>query len=75
MKPNSPPEPLYTFAYSNLGYSIQIVPHSAADSAKIKREARQRRVSLRDYWPGRNHRLNGVGRVRNVKQEPAHVRY
>jgi hypothetical protein len=28
MKPNSPPEPLYTFRYPELGYSILIVPHT-----------------------------------------------
>jgi hypothetical protein len=49
MKPNSPPEPLYTFRYPNLGYSIQIVPHTPADSAKIKREAREQHLSLRNY--------------------------
>jgi hypothetical protein len=49
MKPNSPPEPLYTFTYPNLGYSIQIVPLTPADSAKIKRQAREQRRSLRDY--------------------------
>jgi hypothetical protein len=49
MNPNSPPEPLYTFTYPNLGYSIQIVPHTAADRIKIKREAKSRHLSLRDY--------------------------
>ena len=49
MKPNSPPEPLYTFTYPKLGYSIQIVPHTSADRAKIKRDAKSRHVSLRDY--------------------------
>ncbi len=49
MKPNLPPEPLYTFRYPNFGHSIQIVPHCAADSAKIKRQARRRHRSLRDY--------------------------
>ena len=47
MKPNSPPEPLYTFRYPNLGYSIAIIPHTTA--AKIKRQARRRQLSLRDY--------------------------
>jgi hypothetical protein len=49
MKPTSPPEPLYTFRYPNFGYSIQIVPHTPADSAKIKRQARRQHVSLRDF--------------------------
>ena len=49
MKPSSPPEPLYTFTYPKLGYSIQIVPHTSADRAKIKRDAKSRHVSLRDY--------------------------
>jgi hypothetical protein len=49
MKPSSPPEPLYTFRYPNLGYSIQIVPLTPADSAKIKRQARRQHLSLRDY--------------------------
>jgi len=49
MKPSSPPEPLYTFTYPKLGYSIQIVPHAPADRAKIKRDAKSRHVSLRDY--------------------------
>jgi hypothetical protein len=49
MKPNSPPEPLFTFAYPELGYSIQVVPHTPADSARIKRQARERRLSLRNY--------------------------
>lgn len=49
MKPNAPLEPLFTFQYPNLGYSIQIVPHTPADSAKIKRAARERSLSLRDY--------------------------
>jgi len=44
-----PLEPLYTFTYSNLGYSIQIVPLTPADSAKIKRQARCRHQSLRDF--------------------------
>jgi hypothetical protein len=49
MKPNSPPEPLFTFSYPNLGYSIQIVPLTPADCAKIKARARRQHVSLRDY--------------------------
>ena len=49
MKPNSPPEPLFTFHYPNLGYSIAIIPFTPADSAKIKREAQSRHLSLRDY--------------------------
>jgi hypothetical protein len=49
MKPSSPPEPLYTFTYPNLGYSIDIIPHTPTDSAKIKRQAKSRRVSLGDY--------------------------
>ncbi len=50
MKPElTPPEPLYTFRYPDEGYSIQIVPHSAANRAKIKRQARERSLSLRDY--------------------------
>jgi len=49
IKPTSPPEPLFTFRYPELGYSIQIVPHTSADSAKIKRAARAQHVSLRDY--------------------------
>lgn len=49
MKRTSPPEPLYTFQYPNLGYSIQIVPHTAADSAKIKQQAKSRHQTLRDY--------------------------
>jgi hypothetical protein len=43
-----PPEPLYTFTYANLGYSIQIVPHTPADSSKIKRQAKSRHISLQD---------------------------
>jgi len=49
MKPNSPPEPLYTFRYPNLGYSIQIIPHTPADRTKIKRQAREQHVSLRNF--------------------------
>jgi hypothetical protein len=49
MKASSPPEPLYTFTYPNLGYSIQIVPHTPADRAKIKRQAKSQHLSLRDY--------------------------
>jgi hypothetical protein len=49
MKPNSPPEPLFTFNYPNLGYSIQIVPHSAADRIKLQRQAESGRLSLQDY--------------------------
>jgi hypothetical protein len=49
MKPSSPPEPLYIFTYPNLGYSVQIVPHTRADRAKIKRQARERCLSLQDY--------------------------
>ena len=49
MKPNSPPEPLYTFRYPELGYSIVIIPHSAADRTKIKRQAESGHLSLQDY--------------------------
>jgi len=49
MKPNSLPKPLYTFAYPNLGYSIVIVPHSAADRKKLQRQAESGRLSLQDY--------------------------
>ncbi len=35
-----------------LGYSIQIVPHTSADRPKIKREARERHQPLRDYCQG-----------------------
>lgn len=49
MKAGSPQEPLYTFTYPKLGYSIQIVPHTSADRAKIKRDAKSWHVSLRDY--------------------------
>jgi hypothetical protein len=52
MKTNSAPEPLYTFQYPELGYSIQIVPHTSADRPKIKREARERHQPLRDYCQG-----------------------
>jgi hypothetical protein len=48
MKPNSS-ESLFTFRYPNLGYSIQIVPHTAATRARIKYQARERHLSLRDY--------------------------
>jgi len=46
MKPNSSPKPLYTFRYPEEGYSIAIIPHTLADSAKIKRQAKSRHVSL-----------------------------
>jgi hypothetical protein len=49
MKPELTPEPLYTFRYPNLGYSIQIVPHSAADRTNIKRQAREQHISLRHF--------------------------
>jgi hypothetical protein len=49
MKASSRPEPLYTFRYPNLGYSILIVPHTPADQTKIKREAKSQHVSLHDY--------------------------
>ena len=49
MKPNSPPEPLYTFQYPQLGYSILLVPHTLTDRTKIKREAKSGRQSLQDY--------------------------
>jgi hypothetical protein len=49
MKPNSPPEALYTFTYPNLGYSILIVPLTPADRTKIKRRAREQHLSLRDF--------------------------
>jgi hypothetical protein len=49
MNPNSPPEPLYTFRYPNLGYSILIVPLTPADSARIMRRAKSERLSLQDY--------------------------
>lgn len=52
MKRTTRPEPVYTFTYPNLGYSIQIVPHNAADSTKIKRQAKSRHQSLRDYCQG-----------------------
>jgi len=52
MNSNSPPEPLFTFHYPNLGYSIAIIPNAPADSAKIKRAARRQHVSLRDYCQG-----------------------
>jgi hypothetical protein len=52
MKPDSHPEPLYTFQYPELGYSIQIVPHTPADSAKIKRGAKSRHISLQDCCRG-----------------------
>jgi hypothetical protein len=48
MKPKSP-ESLFTFRYPNLGYSIQIVPLTPTDRSKIKRQARQQHLSLRDY--------------------------
>jgi hypothetical protein len=48
MNPSSPPEPLYTFRYPNLGYSILIVPHTSADSTKIKRQAKNLHNSLQD---------------------------
>jgi hypothetical protein len=49
MKAGLRQEPLYTFTYPKLGYSIQIVPHTPADRTKIKREARSGRQSLQDY--------------------------
>jgi hypothetical protein len=49
MKPKSPLEPLYSFTYPNLGYLIQIVPLTPADSANIRRQAREQHRSLRDY--------------------------
>jgi hypothetical protein len=52
MKASSRPEPLYTFRYPNLGYSILIVPHTPADQTKIKREARRQHQPLRDYCQG-----------------------
>ncbi len=50
MKPNSSPKPLYTFRYPEEGYSIAIIPHTPADSAKIKRQAKTRHLSSQDYW-------------------------
>jgi hypothetical protein len=48
MKPTKPSEPLYTFQYPNLGYSIQIIPHTPADSAKITCQAKSLHISLQD---------------------------
>jgi hypothetical protein len=48
MKPHSPPEPLFTFRYPNLGYSIAIIPDTP-ESAKFKAKAKRRQQSLRDY--------------------------
>jgi hypothetical protein len=49
MKANSPPRTALHLHLPNLGYSIQIVPHTAADRTKIKREAKSRHLSLCDY--------------------------
>jgi hypothetical protein len=49
MNPSSPPEPLSSFAFPNLGYTVQIIPDTPADCTKIKRQARRRHLSLRDY--------------------------
>ena len=49
MKPKSPPERSTPSPIPKLVYSIQIVPHTEADRTKIKREAKSRHLSLRDY--------------------------
>jgi len=49
MNPTSPPEPLFTFTYPNLGYSIVIIPHSAADRTKLQRQSESGHLSLQDY--------------------------
>jgi hypothetical protein len=48
-KPHSLPEPLFTFRYPNLGYSIAIIPDTPFESAKFKAKAKRRHQSLRDH--------------------------
>ena len=49
MKTTTPPEPLCTFRVTNLGYSIAIIPATAADRAKFFANARRRGLSMRDF--------------------------
>jgi|GraSoi_2013_80cm_1033760.scaffolds.fasta_scaffold66311_1 hypothetical protein len=51
MKITTPLKPVYIFTYPNLGYSIQIVPHTPADSAKIKRAARAQALVVTGLHP------------------------
>jgi hypothetical protein len=63
MKTNSAPEPLYTFQYPELGYSIQIVPHVSRSTQDQTRSSGATPTVAR-LLPGRDPFLNGVGRVR-----------
>jgi hypothetical protein len=49
MKNHHTPEPFYTFRVTNLGYSIAILPATAADRTKFLANARRRVMSLRDF--------------------------
>jgi hypothetical protein len=49
MKPSSPPEPLHTFRGTNVGYSIAIIPATAADRTKFLANASRRGVILREF--------------------------
>jgi hypothetical protein len=49
MKTTTPPEPLYAFRVTNLGYSIAIIPATAADRTKFLANAQRRGMSLRDF--------------------------
>jgi hypothetical protein len=49
MKTTTPPEPLYAFRLTNIGYSIAIIPATAADRTKFLANVRRRGMSLRDF--------------------------
>ncbi len=45
----TPPEPLYTFRVTNLGYSIATIPATAADRTKFLTNARRRGMSCATF--------------------------
>jgi hypothetical protein len=49
MKTTTPPEPLCTLRVTNLGYSIAIIPATAADRTEFLVNAPRRGMSLRDF--------------------------
>ena len=71
----TPPEPLYTFRVTNLGYSIAIIPATAADRTKFLTNARRLGMSLRDFCQDQILDAMVFAEFRNLKQEPTYVRY
>jgi len=74
MKTTTPPEPLYAFRVTNLGYSIAIIPANRGRPDQALGQCPPPRHELVRLLSGSDPRRHGICRVQNLKQEPTDVR-